>query len=437
MRSLSARLALSLTLSLITFFVIQSVLVNIESRRMVEQGVVSRLEHDMEEILAALDVRDGRLSMDMRRVPAIYRRPFSGHYFQLDPGDGKQIRSRSLWDERLEAGKAGVASGLEGPMGQRLIVLGRRFVVHGRSVLLSVAEDVSRQQGLARLFQHRLLMLSLAALMLLLSVQMWVVRRGLRPLTEMKEELGRLERGETDELRLRAPAEIAPLVEEVNRLLHVMRQRLARSRNAMGNLAHNLKTPLTRMVQILERDPQPSDRCLLMELVRRIERRIERELSRARMAGRAPGDVWPEPARDVRDLAAMLETVHQRHGIIEVNTPEELHIVADREDVMELLGNVLDNACKWAASRIVLRMRADDGLRILVEDDGPGLDERQQRDVLRRGMRMDEGKEGHGLGLSIVQEIVDVYHGSLELGRSETLGGLRVCIRLPGVLLPG
>jgi signal transduction histidine kinase len=373
--------------------------------------------------------------MDMRRVPTIYRRPFSGHYFQLDARVGKPFRSRSLWDEYLEVSKAGITSDLEGPMGQSLLVLSRSFVVHGRHVLLSVAEDISRQRALAQLFQHRLLLLSLVALLLLLGMQMWVVRRSLRPLARMKDELGRLERGETAVLQQQVPSEIAPLVDEVNRLLSVLRQRLTRSRNAMGNLAHALKTPLTRMVQILEQQPATSDRRQLSELVQQIERRIEKEMSRARMAGRVPGDVWPEPARDVRDLVASLETVHQRHGIVDLEIQEGLHIVADREDVMELLGNLLDNAYKWATSRIVLRLAADDGLRILVEDDGPGLDEKKRQDVLRRGTRMDESKHGHGLGLAIVREIVAVYHGSLELGRSSLLGGLRVYVHLPAASL--
>ena len=236
-------------------------------------------------------------------------------------------------------------------------------------------------------------------------------------------------------LRQQVPSEIAPLVDEVNRLLSVLRQRLTRSRNAMGNLAHALKTPMTRMVQILEREPATSDRRQLAELVQQIEQRIEKEMSRARMAGRAPGDLWPEPAQDVRDLVATLETVHQRHGIVDLEMQEGLHIVADREDIMELLGNLLDNAYKWATSRIILRLAADDGLRILVEDDGPGLDEKKRQDVLRRGTRLDESKHGHGLGLAIVREIVAVYHGSLELGHSSLLGGLRVCVHLPAASL--
>ncbi len=433
MRSLSARLALSLVLSLATFFVIQSILVNIESRRMAEEVIVSRLEHDMEEILAALSVHGGGFSIDMRRVPTIYRRPFSGHYFQLRIGTGKPVRSRSLWDEHLEVGKAGITSGLEGPMGQSLLVLSRSFVVHGRQVLLSVAEDISRQRVLARLFQRRLLLLSLVALLLLLGVQIWVVRRSLRPLAGLKGELRRLERGEIRALQQQVPTEIRPLVNEVNHLLVVLRQRLSRSRHAMGNLAHALKTPLTRMLQILDQRPTRAGQRALVDLVQNIEQRVEKELSRARMAGQTPGGFWPEPARDIRDLVATLEAVYQRHGIVALDIQEGIHVTADREDMLELMGNLFDNACKWAKSQVRLCVSGKGGLSIIVEDDGPGLNAARQGEVLQRGARMDESKQGHGLGLAIVREIVALYNGTLQMGRSTSLGGLCVSVHLPDI----
>jgi signal transduction histidine kinase len=303
--------------------------------------------------------------------------------------------------------------------------------VHGKAVLLSVAEDTSRQKASSLLFQRRLLLLSFTALLLLLVMQIWVIRRGLKPLTGLKDELGRLERGETEVLQQQVPAEIAPLVDEINRLLSVLRQRLVRSRNSMGNLAHALKTPLTRMLQLLEHEPAKEDRQIIIELVRNIEQRVERELSRARMAGQTPGGFWPEPARDIRDLATTLEAINQKRTIIDLDIQDGLHIAADREDMMELIGNLLDNACKWARHRIRLRLSVEEGLCITIEDDGPGMDKAEQYEALNRGVRADESKPGHGLGLAIVRDIIAVYKGTLHMGSSNSLGGLRISIFLP------
>ncbi len=318
-------------------------------------------------------------------------------------------------------------------MDQSLLILSRRFVVHGRPLLLSVAEDISQQRLLSRLFQRRLLLLSFAAILLLLGMQVWVVRRSLRPLARLKGELRRLERGEIRALQQRVPAEITPLVNEVNHLLVVLRQRLSRSRHAMGNLAHALKTPLTRMLQILEQRPAKADRRVLVELVQSIEQRVEKELSRARMAGQTPGGFWPDPARDIHDLVATLDAVHQKHGIVGLDIQEDIHVTADREDMMELMGNLLNNAYKWAQSQVRLHVSGKRGLSIMVEDDGPGLDAAKQHEVLQRGTRMDESKQGHGLGLAIIREIVALYNGTLHMDRSTPLGGLCVSVHLPGV----
>jgi len=229
------------------------------------------------------------------------------------------------------------------------------------------------------------------------------------------------------------PAEIRPLVEEVNRLLMVLQQRLLRSRNAMGNLSHALKTPLTLMFQILERKQDDEDCVQMLEQAQRIEGNINRELSRARMAGQSPGGIWLKPEQDVHDLASTLEAVYKQHIRIELQMAEITGIAADREDMMELVGNLLDNACKWANGRVIFNMSQPSGLHIVIEDDGPGMESEELQLVTSRGVRMDETKQGHGLGLAIVREIVDAYGGRLELGQSDVLGGLKVTVSFPNV----
>ena len=433
MKSLSRHLTISLAASLICFFLIQAVLVGMEMRQLTENSVVSRLEDDMEGILTALSVQpDEEPAINWEHIPAIFMRPFSGHYFQVRQGT-QTVRSRSLWDSALPVQEPGIYRAIDGPADQQLLILSRSFIVHGQAILLSVAEDTSAQEATSLHFQERLLVLSLAALLLLLVIQVWVIRRGLKPLAGLRKELQQLERGETEKLEQPVPAEIRPLVEEVNRLLMVLQQRLLRSRNAMGNLSHALKTPLTLMFQILERKQDDEDCVQMLEQAQRIEGNINRELSRARMAGQSPGGIWLKPEQDVHDLASTLEAVYKQHIRIELQMAEITGIAADREDMMELVGNLLDNACKWANGRVIFNMSQPSGLHIVIEDDGPGMESEELQLVTSRGVRMDETKQGHGLGLAIVREIVDAYGGRLELGQSDVLGGLKVTVSFPNV----
>ncbi|HKI59862.1 MAG TPA: ATP-binding protein, partial [Mariprofundaceae bacterium] len=181
MRSLSRHLTLSLAVSLIFFFLVQAVLVGMEMRKLSEDSVRSRLEDDMEGILSALSVdAEASLSIDWSHVPAIFMRPFSGHYFQIEP-QGQSIRSRSLWDTTLPVAP-GLQRAVEGPENQRLLLLCRTYQFHGQEMPLCVAEDTSSLEETSLYFQKRLLALSLAALLLLLLMQVWVIRRGLKPL---------------------------------------------------------------------------------------------------------------------------------------------------------------------------------------------------------------------------------------------------------------
>jgi len=431
MTSLSRHLSISLAVSLICFFLIQTVLVGMEMRKLTEDGVVSRLQDDTEGILAALSVQPGEaVSVEWDHIPDIFMRPFSGHYFQIQQGEDS-IRSRSLWDSILPVQEPGIYRAVEGPSGQQLIILSRSYVVHGHALLLSVAEDTSKLEATSLYFQKRLLVLSLGALLLLLVIQMWVIRRGLKPLAGVRRELQQLERGETEKLEQPVPAEISPLVEEVNRLLMVLQQRLQRSRNAMGNLSHALKTPLTLMFQILERREDDKESAQLLEQARRIEEHINRELSRARTAGQSPGRIWLRPEQDLRDLVSTLETVYRQEITVQLQMGKLAGISADREDMMEMVGNLIDNGCKWARGRVKVAIKQQPGLTIEIEDDGPGMKPEEQLLVLGRGVRMDESREGHGLGLAIVQEIVDAYGGTLGLGQSDRLGGLKVLVTFP------
>lgn len=431
--SLGLRLALGLGLSLVLLFAAQIWVVGFEVRQLSHDMLGSRLEHDIEEILTALEpAADGQMQFTPGRLSTIYNRPFSGHYFVVHTG-GQTIHSRSLWDENLPEPGIGLHHGV-GPQGQPLLLLTRSFKKDGRSIGITVAEDTSTFDDDARHFQHRLLLLALVIFFGLLTLQAVIVRLSLSSLNKVRQELRQLERGETEQLSQTVPAEIQPLVDEVNRLLVLMRQRLQRSRNALGNLAHALKTPLTLIGQALQRGEAVDEeaRQRLLGHVGDIQQRIDRELSKARLAGLSHAGVWNRPKADLEDVAKALMAVHAgRLLAVAVNVPPHLHIAADREDMLELAGNLMDNACKWSKTRVDLMLeRQPEALVIRVEDDGPGMEEAEMQQLLQRGVRADESIPGHGLGLAVVHDIVSAYGGDISFGHSG-LGGLSVVVTLP------
>lgn len=430
MISLKQRLSISLAASLALFFVALSFVVSHEIEALSENNMISRLQHDQEQVLAALrwSPENGpKLNQD--GIPVIYQRPFSGHYFQIDVA-GRPLRSRSLWDERLPATAVTVSRDVQGPKQQVLLVLSRRVQWHGQSVHIRVAEDMSLIESGTAAFQRHFLLFAAAAILALLVLQGWLVNASLKSLQRVREQLGLLDRGELEQVTMPTPAEITPLVAEVNRLMMLMRQRLTRSRHALGDLAHSLKTPLAVARQIVERQPQSQDKTELNAQLGLIDARIETELVRARMAGPMPGGQWKEVRRDLQDMARMLEQAFPQISI-QLELDAINRIGADREDMLEIIGNLMENACKWGRSivRCCISLDADSSLMIRIEDDGPGLDATQADQWLQRGVRGDE--TGSGLGLSIVHEMVQAYDGSMTLSRSALLNGLLVDIHFP------
>lgn len=432
MHSLSGRLLLSLGLSLVLVFAVMEILSSQQVNRLTERMVLSRLEHDSEDLLAAMNVDSaGHIVMVEARIPSMFLRPFSGHYFVIHDAD-QTIRSRSLWDEVLPPQKPGVALNVAGPLHQRLLVWTADYRIHGRAVRMMIADNVTELHRMSVSFEWALLLLSGLALLLLLGLQVVVVHYSLKPLARLRQDIGRLERGEIEQLAEPGLAEIAPLVGGFNQLLQVLGQRLARSRQSLGNLAHALKTPLTQILTVIERQPgKPEERRRqVLEQLGLIQQRIDRELSRARMAGRGPGGFWPNPRRDMDDLVDGMQIIHDDQ---QIGLRMELGwAAADREDMLELVGNLLENACKWAKGRVRCAIRPEgQGLLLSVEDDGPGMSEDEMAQAFERGTRLDEQVPGHGLGLAIVHDLVESYGGGVALDRSPDLGGLRVRVTLP------
>ncbi|MGD9409880.1 MAG: sensor histidine kinase [Thiohalocapsa sp.] len=418
--------------------------------RSTDAYVLSRLEHDTQALLGRWE-HIGHLEQAADHLLPVYRQPFSGHYFKVLTADGGAVRSRSLWDQDLNL--VPIPTGevhtwhADGPADQPLLVRAAGYRVAEGPVTIAVAEDLSPLLGTLRGYEQLFAVLAVAGLLAMLLLQRVILRRSFRRLLTVYQDIDALERGATSRLTERVPAEILPLVRKLNGLLAVYERRLTRSRNAAGNLAHALKGPLSLMRQQLRApidasahtpagaEPVDSARRVCAAEVERITALVERELKRARIAGRAKAGSMFDPARELPDLRRLLLAMY-RDKTLDIACGNELPapIALDREDLLEILGTLMDNACKWAEHRVRCTLiRSGDGaaLQIVVEDDGPGCDDAELARIARRGERLDEQVDGHGLGLAIAREIAESYGGAMQLGRSADLGGFLARVNLP------
>jgi len=443
--SLENRLHLGLGLSLALLIGAAWWLGHAALHRTTDAYVLSRLEHDAQALLGRLEQLSD-LERAAHHLLPVYRQPFSGHYFKV-LSDDDVVRSRSLWDQDLDVATVPVGEvrtwHADGPADQPLLVRAAGYRAAEGAVTIAVAEDLSALLGTLRGYERLFAVLAVVGLLAMLVLQRLILRRSFRRLVPVYDDIDALERGATSRLTEQVPAEILPLVRKLNGLLAVYEQRLTRSRNAAGNLAHALKGPLSLMRQRLQAltdagaEPEPADspRRVCAAEVERITALVERELKRARIAGRARAGSVFDPERELPDLKRLLLAMY-RHKTLAIDCRNQLAgpVALDREDLLEILGTLLDNACKWAEGQVRCTLApADAGtrLRLLVEDDGPGCDDAELARIARRGERLDEQVDGHGLGLAIAREIAESYGGTLGLGRSAELGGFLARVDLP------
>jgi len=439
MPSLKGRLSIGLAASLVLLLGLQWWVAAWAIERLTTEQLLSRMAHDAESLLAGAHFdAEGRLALDPARINAVYQRPFSGHYYVVAAG-AQIAASRSLWDAALpsiilEPGQVDTRN-VDGPQRQPLLLRAAGYRKQAQALTVAVAEDLAPLHAGLRRFQVIYGALSAAVLAALLLVQRMIVGRGLAPIEAVRDNLARLERGEAARIDAAAPAEIEPMIAELNRLLGTLDKRSRRSREALGNLAHALKTRLAILNQLADA-PELADRPALRDTLREsteaMRRIVERELKRARLAGSAmPGQRVDLEA----EIAVLARTLGMLYGdkspVIDWEVAPGAQFAGDREDLLELLGNLLDNACKWCTHRVSLTVTRGDGLCFVVEDDGPGCAADMLDALTARGFRADESRPGSGLGLAIVRDIVEGYDGRLVFGRSAALGGLRVEVSLP------
>ena len=437
MRSIQARLSTGLLFSLIIAFSAFWLLVSINIQFLAEGYIASRLVRDAETLLSTINFdKDGNLTIDNSRIDLVYNQPFSGHYYVINTG-AQYISSRSLWDHPLKQVDVNTDLQLrtkqQGPEEQSLLVISRGYTKQGNQFMVSIAEDLNPLNKNIIQFQYAFAALALGMLLILIIFQAIILRRSLRSITSIHTELKSLEQGKLEKLSTEAPAELRPLINEVNHLLAVMGQRLNRSRDALSDLAHAIKKPLTVIQQQTDNnDPAAATKKTIKNQTDAIYQLTDRILKRARLAGHSHSGALFSFSDDLPALITTLEMMHTNKTVrLTTDIPADINCPIDRQDMLELLGNILDNAYKWTNHNIKLSVsNFDFDFHLCIEDDGPGADPDKINELSQRGVRLDEQTAGHGFGLAIAADMVNDYGGNISFQRSDTLGGFRTDINL-------
>ncbi len=418
------------------------------------QASVMRFDDDLyadaQSLFAGSSVDDqGQVDAPPLTDPAATR-AYSGTYWEIgEPAAGRLhalVRSRSLWDSELQGPPGGIAA-LQatpgkmiyytntGPAHEPLRVGAMLATLPGRAapVIFMTAEDLTPVEASSKRFALETAVSLIVLGVGLIMVVLIQVRVGLGPLYALQREVAAVRTGKADRLDGDYPAEVEPLAAELNALVAHDQEVVERQRTHVGNLAHALKTPLSVMLAEAEQHPGP-----LAEVVSRqadaMRDHVDHHLRRARAAARSQTPRERTAVAPVlEELAHALERIfHDRAVTIDWRCPDGLYFQGERQDLLEILGNVLENACKYSTRRVKAEASAVGAGRmsILIEDDGPGLPSERRAEVFKRGERLDENEPGSGLGLSIVDELARAYGGGAALSHSP-MGGLRVSLDLP------
>jgi signal transduction histidine kinase len=451
--SLSRRLLIAAGGFIALALAIATVLIGFVLHRFVQGQIDQRLDTQIVFLTSMLRVDgDGRISLAGNADGPPFERARRGWYWQVI-GPAGTLHSASLAGADLDAAltlhrpppprdDAGAsrprpADGI-GPDGDHLHYRIRTAQVGGRAV--TVIASAPRTAVLDPLREALLTLgLSLAVLgVALVLAIMLQIRLGLRPLEHLRRALADVRAGRSARVPENQPREIRPLVQELNGLLAQNEANLERARRHVANLAHGLKTPLATLA-LAASDGAAHNPAILQPLVMQMERRIRHHLGRARAAAlhgsvRAQTLVGPR----LNDLGEALARIHHGKAIaFTMAVPADLVVACEQQDFDEMAGNLLDNAFKWARSRVTIRTTCHGAIiAFAVEDDGAGLEPAQRDQVLRPGERLDEAAPGFGFGLSIACELAELYGGDVSL-EAASLGGLRALLRLPGVVQAG
>lgn len=442
--SLAIRLLFSSIVWSILALLVAGVLLSGLYQQSVERGFDQRLNVYLKIIVSA----QAEAEDPMRMEPPTLTEPnfdlvLSGWYWQVTKQSGEVIiASRSLFAERLPKitiaklgrNEDGIASFYSrGPAGNTIRLVAREISMEGDEPFLIVvagnATDI--RQNVAQ-FRQRVF-LTLAALGFLLAISTFVqVKWGLRPLSRITNGLNDIREGRSQDLQGSFPTEIDPLVGELNALIAFNKKVVERARTHVGNLAHALKTPIS----VLRNEASDYDTSLsekIIEQTNAMQSQVNYHLNRAQIIARTGMLSTAHPVKPiVEGLGRAMSKIYRDKNVhLTINVEENMKFSGEREDLAQVLGNLIDNACKWSKDKVTISVSGNDTSLIFdIEDNGPGLTKTQQERAMKRGERLDEQKPGSGLGLSIVRDMMKAYDGSFTMARS-SLGGLKATLTFP------
>lgn len=460
-KSLATRLFVTATVWVVVILVLTGIILSSVYRGATERAFDRRLNLYLRTLVA--EVASPADTSDPQAMPSLgeplFELPLSGWYWEIAPTDGDKAElraSRSLWDKKLpkledhgaELTASGVRLGyVEGPEGQHLRMVERPVDLGADGKFrVSVAGDATEITEETRAFDYYLGSTFAALSVVLVLTTLFQVRFGLAPLKRLSEAISDIRSGRADRLEGAYPVELAPLAREMNALLDANRAIVERARTHVGNLAHAIKTPLSVIVNEAAAARQNGDAAdpfaaKVLEQADVMRDQVAHHLERARIAARVTiiGTVT-DVAPTLAALCRTMEKIHRARDIALVADPEA-RFRGEKQDLEEMVGNLVDNACKWADSQVRITAAIEQNgrndpspvLRIIVDDDGAGLSDSDRATVAQRGQRLDETKPGSGLGLSIVTDLAALYGGSLTLGQAP-IGGLRADLALPGTV---
>jgi signal transduction histidine kinase len=416
----------------------------------VESSFDASLQQDMDALITAAEPDpSGGVMLQDRYLNHRFDRVYSGLYYQIRQGtSGGQI-SRSLFDKQIAPvntstrGPYSWGSAM-GPENQVLRVVSRRVDLtpdntSDADFTFLVAGDMAQVDRQSEAFNTTLIWSFVLLGLGLITAILVQVKVGLAPLRQVSKALAKIRDGEARRLDGHFPTEIAPLATELNSLILHSEEVVGRARTHVSNLAHFLKTPLSVLAAEADAHEKEPGAAALAQMVKRqvfsMRRQVDHYLSRARAAGSL--DVLgkrTQVSAVMDDLARVIARIHATRGIvIDAECETDIYFRGERQDLEEMLGNLIDNACKWAQARVRVRCESVAARLILrIEDDGPGLSAAQRAQVGARGERLDESVPGSGLGLAIVRDISKLYGGFFALEES-SLGGVLARLELPAI----
>jgi signal transduction histidine kinase len=464
-RSLAARLLTTAIVSLAALAIAGAIAQSAFTRQLTRLLIDPEINGVLENLVSSSgpDPLSGDISLRDIPFDPRYQRPTATRYYEIaaiQPGGALhyELRSPSLFDIYIVLDQATVArlvgpgapSGAQffdlprGPDGTPLRVVAtaaRISHMDGRYLFVVAVAPHETVAPAANLVTIAFAAFVIICTLVVAGVTLLQIRFGLEPLNRLRRDIASVRRGQAEHLSGDYAAELQPVAQELNALVEHNREVVERARRHVGNLAHALKTPIAVLKNAAGGD---GDAAVVKQSIEEMETFVERQLRRARVAARAearaganaPTIAYRTPVlQNLNDLVFMMEQKYDHMKAIDISVEAEADVTfrGEREDLLEMVANLVDNACKYGESRVVVRLMPpfDDGmLEIVVEDDGPGLSEADMQRAMERGTRLDEAAPGQGLGLSILKETVDLYAGQLLFERGQ-LGGLKARLRLP------